>query len=670
MKLGIRSKLFISFGLVVLILLVIIGVLSLYFSTNITQKLAMDSLNNINMTTFNSIKSQYVMSNELNTAIQKNNIDIAYNYLKGNVEIDKSEKIFIVTENQDTKTMENIEIPRMLFKKSPIYKDNDLVDHIARLTNSTVTIFQVSNIGLVRLATDVKKEDGSRAIGTHIPVTSPVYSTVMSGNTYFGRVFFFGDWYVTAYKPLYDENKNIIGSIYTGVKELNVKKIRDELLKVKLGKTGYFYVFDSKGKIIVHPVSEGQNLYQSKDKNGYAFVQDIINKKSGKITYWWQNEGESKPREKLILFDSIPEIDWIICAGIYFDELYEDVNNFRNLFILMLLVSIIVVTAIVVLISNSIANPINRITKELSFGSDNLESASYQVSSSSQELSSGSSELASSIEEITSSLEELQSVIESNTKNINQSEIMMKDTTEGATKVSDKMNDLQIALAEINDNSRKIVKIIKVIDDIAFQTNILALNAAVEAARAGDAGRGFAVVADQVKSLAQKSAEAAKETAELIDKAISSVVKGEELGKTVNEIQVKSKDMTEKVAILMDEVNRSSKEQLKGINQITQAVNQVNSVVQQTASSAEESAAASEELLSQAESLNKIVDNISVIVKGKVVKYNNEKSNIKKNDGKPKLKLPMKTDGDGDNRHKLDLVKPEDKIPLEDFSNF
>ncbi|OHD24337.1 MAG: hypothetical protein A2Y34_05235, partial [Spirochaetes bacterium GWC1_27_15] len=583
MKFGIRSKLFISFSVVIFILLVIIGVLALYFSSNTTQKQAMSNLTNITEIIYQSIKTQYIMSNELNTNLQKNNINAAYNYIKDNIKLDNSKKILLNVENQENKSIENIELSTLLYEDKPVYRNNDIVDEIAKLTNSTVTIFQVTNIGLVRLSTNVKKDDGTRAIGTYIPISSPVYSAIINGNTYIGRAFVVTDWYITGYKPLFDANRNVIGVIYTGVKEINLPKIREDLLKIKIGRSGYFYILNSKGTIIIHPSLEGKNLYETQDKNGYYFVKDLINKKNGGITYWWQNEGEKSPREKLVLFKYLAESDWFICGGIYFDELYEDVNKFRNLFIIILIVSIFIVAAIVILISNSIANPINKITKELSFASENLESASYQVSSSSQELSSGSSELASSIEEITSSLEELQSVIESNTKNINQSEIMMKENTDGAIKVTQKMNDLQIALAEINTNSKKIVKIIKVIDDIAFQTNILALNAAVEAARAGDAGRGFAVVADQVKSLAQKSAEAAKETAELIEKAINSVVNGEDLGKTVNDIQIKSKDMTEKVAILIDEVNRSSKEQLKGINQITQAVNQVNSVVQQTA---------------------------------------------------------------------------------------
>jgi methyl-accepting chemotaxis protein len=288
----------------------------------------------------------------------------------------------------------------------------------------------------------------------------------------------------------------------------------------------------------------------------------------------------------------------------------------KNAVTIMAILSVIVAMALGVALARSISKPMLRINGELANASKSLESASFQVSSSSQELSSGSSELASSIEEMTSSLEELQSIIEANSKNIDQSEILMKETSDETVKVSERMNELKGALTEISGNSKKIAKIIKVIDDIAFQTNILALNAAVEAARAGDAGKGFAVVAEQVKSLAQKSADAAKETADLIERAIDSVSQGESLGQVALDAQLVVTERAGKVSVLLDEVGRASKEQLKGAGQITQGVNQVNSVVQATAASAEENAAAGEELLSQAEGLRGNVSELNSLVLG------------------------------------------------------
>lgn len=672
MKMSVHVKLFLSFGIVVFITLVVSGVLGLVFAANTNKKVVSQDLNQLAETALLLVKNNYVMSNTTKKKVQLYNADFLFNLLKGKITLDSKKTISLNVTNQVTNESKMIELPQMLYQGENVYKNSDLIDQLAKETGGTVTLFQMFNGGMVRLSTNLKNSDGSRAIATYIPSSSEVYQTVANGDTYNGRAAVFNDWYVTSYKPIKDEKGNVFGAVYTGEKEIDYDLMSTELLKIKLGKTGYFYIANSKGDIIIHPTLAGQNLYNTKDKYGYEFMKDICAKKNGVITYWWQNEGEKNYREKMVIYKYFQETDWIILGGIYTDELYEDINKFRDLFIIILIVTIISVATMVIFIANSIANPIVKMTREISLASNNLESASYQVSSSSQELSSGSSELASSIEEITSSLEELQSVIESNTNNINQSELMMSETKKGSVKATEKMSELQVALTEINENSKRIVKIIKVIDDIAFQTNILALNAAVEAARAGDAGKGFAVVADQVKSLAQKSAEAAKETAELIDKAINSVLKGEELGKNVNEIQTKATEMTEKVAVLLDEVNRASKEQLKGINQITQAVNQTNSVVQQTASSAEESAAASEELLSQAESLNTIVDKLFEVIKG-----NSKDKNLKETSGKTtkevgekKLiqdKTPKKL---ASNTKDVDLVRPEDKIPMNDFSDF
>jgi methyl-accepting chemotaxis protein len=341
--------------------------------------------------------------------------------------------------------------------------------------------------------------------------------------------------------------------------------------------------------------------------------------------------------------------------------------------LVVLALGIVISVVLGLLVTNSITKPVRRVNDDLGAASRSLESASLQVSSSSQQLSSSSSELASSIEEMTSSLEELQSIIEANTKNVNQSELLMQETNKDSKKAAAKMADLAVALTDISGNSKKVSKIIKVIDDIAFQTNILALNAAVEAARAGDAGKGFAVVADQVKALAQKSADAAKETAELIERALEASNKGESLGGEVKEAQDLVAEKAEKVGVLLDEVNRGSKEQLKGANQITQAVSQVNAVVQNTASSSEENAAAGEELLGQAESLGQSVVQLTRIINGKkaAAEPSAAKPDPKHREPAPRAAqarpqipaAPHRAPG-------VEVTKPEDIIPLKDFKDF
>lgn len=329
-----------------------------------------------------------------------------------------------------------------------------------------------------------------------------------------------------------------------------------------------------------------------------------------------------------------------------------------------------------VVIAGSISRPVNKITDNLFASSGSLEGAASQVSSSSQELSGGASELASSVEEMTSSLEELQSIIESNTKNINEAELLMRQTNEGAKGSTSKMDEMQSAMDEINGNSKKIVKIIKVIDDIAFQTNILALNAAVEAARAGDAGRGFAVVAEQVKNLAQKSAEAAKETADLIDEAIESVSKGEQRGLEVKEVLNTAVELAQKVGVLLDEINRASKEQLKGANQVTKAVSQINSVVQNTAASSEQVASAGEEMLSQSEMLKGIVEKLNSLIKGENAGVHNQLDTVdkEKTGANEHKKTALIDQGSskilGFPAPLAEIIRPDEKIPLQDFKDF
>ncbi len=467
----------------------------------------------------------------------------------------------------------------------------------------------------------------------------------------------------------------VINNRFSGifVVELDMQSFADQYINPsKYGESGYAFIFDDKGTLAAHRTEMGANI------SGEAWFQKIVksSEKSG-IEYY-----EKDGRMKYQFFHQLSSLPWYVSASIDENDLLSLSIQMRNQIIIISAVSLAVLVVILILaIMLLVGRPISRITNDLSSGSNNLESASYQISSSSQELSSGSSELASSIEEITSSLEELQSVVEMNTKNINQSELMMKETTEGTEKVTQRMGELKSAVNEIGENSKKIVKIIKVIEDIAFQTNILALNAAVEAARAGDAGRGFAVVADQVKELAHKSSEAAKETAVLIEKASESADRGESLGGEVMEVQASAGEMAAKVGVLLDEVNRASKEQMKGINQITQAITQTNSVVQQTAASAEETAAASEELLSQAEGLNDVVDRLNIIVKGrsdnatttkrsasegtKTVRTENGESAVRTKILKtPKADLRSEESG-------ISLASAEEQIPLEEeFSEF
>jgi methyl-accepting chemotaxis protein/methyl-accepting chemotaxis protein-1 (serine sensor receptor) len=251
---------------------------------------------------------------------------------------------------------------------------------------------------------------------------------------------------------------------------------------------------------------------------------------------------------------------------------------------------------------------------ELTESAVQISSAAGQVSASSQSLAQGSSEQAATIEETSSVSTEINSMAQRNTENSHSTADMVTHSQDNFARTNQSLAEMVDAMNGIDASSQKISKIIKVIDEIAFQTNILALNAAVEAARAGEAGMGFAVVADEVRNLAQRCAQAAKDTAGLIEESIQRANGGKV---KVDEVAVAIRAITEesaKIKVLVDEINLGSIEQSRGIDQIARSITQMEQVTQCNAANAEESAAAAEELNAQAEAMKDIVKALKAMV--------------------------------------------------------
>lgn len=257
---------------------------------------------------------------------------------------------------------------------------------------------------------------------------------------------------------------------------------------------------------------------------------------------------------------------------------------------------------------------LKRIAAEIADGARRVAGAAQQVSGSSQALAQGSSEQAASLEETSASTEELNSMTQKNAENasmaageMEKADLLLKETNE-------KLGQMIESMKEINASSEKISRIIRVIDEIAFQTNILALNAAVEAARAGEAGMGFAVVADEVRNLAQRCAQAAKDTSDLIEESIVRSNEGKLRLDEVAACITRVFESSSKMRVLASEVHMGSQEQARGIDQIARAVAQMQQVTQSTAASAEESASAGEEMSAQAQHLQAAVERLRALV--------------------------------------------------------
>jgi methyl-accepting chemotaxis protein len=251
-------------------------------------------------------------------------------------------------------------------------------------------------------------------------------------------------------------------------------------------------------------------------------------------------------------------------------------------------------------ITRSITKPINRIVQTLTEGSLMVAEASNQVNASATSLAEGASEQASSLEETSSALEEMASMTRNNAENAKQANQLVQTTHDAAKRSEAAKGQLDSAMTGINESSAQISKIIKVIEEIAFQTNLLALNAAVEAARAGEHGKGFAVVAEEVRNLAQRAAEAARETTGLIDTSVARAREGTEVAKGFGQAIGIIVENVSKISNLVSGITQASEEQSRGVDQINVAVGEMDKVTQQIAASSEESASAVEELSAQA----------------------------------------------------------------------
>jgi len=258
-----------------------------------------------------------------------------------------------------------------------------------------------------------------------------------------------------------------------------------------------------------------------------------------------------------------------------------------------------------------------RQSQELREGTEHVVAAAGQVATSAQGLSQASTHQAASLQQTSASMEEMASMTRKNAENAIQAAELATDVATQVRNANNALSDMVASMTAIRESSNKVAKIIKVIDEIAFQTNILALNAAVEAARAGEAGMGFAVVAGEVRNLAQRSAQAAKDTASLLEESIA---RSQEGAGRVEEVALAIASITENVARvkgMVEEVRQASGQQAQGIDQVTQAIAQMESVTQTTAATAEESAAASEELNAQAEQSMAVVRRLERLVNSK-----------------------------------------------------
>jgi methyl-accepting chemotaxis protein len=399
------------------------------------------------------------------------------------------------------------------------------------------------------------------------------------------------------------------------------RQAADALKALRYDQDEYFWINDTHHKMIMHPTTAdmvGKVLTDYKDPTGrqifIEFVDMATKNGGGLVEYQWPRPGSTTSVPKFAHVKHIPHWDWVVGTGVYVDDVENEVRATLWIIGIVSLLATLAASAAVLLLLRSTVRPVLHAVGVLDRGAEEVTEASRQVSAASQSLSQGATEQAASLEETSASMEEMASMTRQNAENAGRAATLMADTDRQVEAANTALEQLVVSMNGIQESSGQVAKIIKTIDEIAFQTNILALNAAVEAARAGEAGMGFAVVADEVRNLAQRAAQAAKDTSALIEQAGEKAKDGNSKVAGVASVTAAITKSSREAKALIDEISVASRQQTQGIDQVTQAVTQMEKMTQTTAATAEESAAASEELTAQAETTRDVVAQLGRLV--------------------------------------------------------
>lgn len=431
-----------------------------------------------------------------------------------------------------------------LFKGNVLINNNfSLVDGISAKMESEITVFQ----GNKRVTTTLKKEDGTRNVGTAAPdVTAGVLN---SGETYNGQVKLVGKNHMASYVPIKNANGQIVGMYFIGMP------------------------IDS----VLNSINNSRNL---------VYVINIIIIVIGILIIYFIVKRVTDPLKKaLTMVESIAEGDLTVRE-------YTENEDELGSFIKQLDYSV---------------EKIERMIINIRGFSDTVAKSSEKINSESKHLAQRTQEQASSLEETSSAIEELTATVKQNADNANKANIMSQKTKEIVSSGNEVVSETITAMEAVSQSSKKIAEIINVVNDIAFQTNLLALNAAVEAARAGEQGRGFAVVAVEVRNLAGRSAEAAKEIQSLINDSVDKVRNGNDLVLKTGEQLNKITESIQTVSELVAEISAASREQSIGIEEVNKAIANMDKATQQNATMVEETVSASVEMNEGARELTKLI---------------------------------------------------------------
>ncbi len=535
----------------------------------------------------------------------------------------------------------------------------DVIDGVSAVTGCSVTIFKREGDDFVRIATTLRKKDGSRAVGTYLGKTHPGYSLLIHGKPYIGIAHLSGKWIMSYYYPVKDSSGKVVGIFYMGMDVTKrINKLRKHLKSIKIGKSGYVFVLDTsesnKGTLIIHPYLEGKNIYDVKDAKGKPFIKEMIKKKEGLITYYWiKKAGDTKPRKKVAIFTTFEPWHWLIGAGLYEDDLLSAIIPVRNYMLLFATFGAVLIGLLLFIILYKSLYALKEMAKELGYVAEGdftkLKKVRSYVRRSDeigviaeavlkveefvkglmQEVKNSISVLGRVTEEVEGVLKELNPLIEKQTQQANQVATASEEMSVTVSEIAQHaVNTSELAEESMNialsgrGASEEAAGIVRKVSATAesLKESIDSLNSKIK--NIGNVVDLIKEIADQTNLLALNAAiEAARageagkgfavvaeEIRHLADRTLKAT---KEISDTILSIQKESQASTEAMDLAVSEVNNAT----EAINRVKETLEQIVASFEKVKDSITHIATITEEQSKASEEISESATQFSAIAK-------------------------------------------------------
>ncbi|MBW1738269.1 MAG: Cache 3/Cache 2 fusion domain-containing protein [Deltaproteobacteria bacterium] len=459
-NLRIRAKLVVVTLFLILVPLLFIACVSVYHFGRALRSAAEEDLEHL-------VRNIYSMCKVQQEALESKsvydlNVARGVLYRSGrDISIVSEEQVHFNAVNQFSKEIFPVTVPLWRVGNFRLTRDNRFVDEVEQLVGGTCTIFQrIKGDHLLRISTNVRREDGKRVIGTFIPSSSPVAKAILAGHSYRGRAYEMNCWYIVACEPIIGKQGGVIGALCVGFKEKSGSAFKHEIKAVKVGRTGYVYVMDSRGVLKIHPAAEGENIIDSKDSSGFEYISAIIkdalsHEKGyvGTMRYPWINPelGEKKPRQKLLKYAYFKPWDWIIAAGSYEDEIYQSLHSTERFILFTVLIALGFGVFLTFALSEVLTGPISELTEVTTkmAGGDLSQRVKVRGADEIGVLGTSFNRMVAQIQGYTSNLEK---IVEARTRELKESREKYRDTSRFLNSILDSATEYGIIALDFYGN--------------------------------------------------------------------------------------------------------------------------------------------------------------------------------------------------------------------------